>query len=160
MQAEGRARRIAVIDCDVHQGNGTAAMTAGDPSIYTFSIHAEKNFPFHKEPGDLDIALPDATGDAAYLAILEDALWRVFWQARPDLVIYLAGADPYFKDTLGRLALSQDGLRTRDELVLQACRAADLPTAVTMAGGYARDIADTVAIHLHTVQTAASSVRS
>lgn len=155
MQAEGHARRIAVIDCDVHQGNGTAAMAANDPTIYTFSMHGEKNFPFHKEPGDLDIGLPDATDDASYLAILEDALWRVFLQARPDLVIYLAGADPYFDDTLGRLALSQVGLRARDECVLHACHAADLPVAVTMAGGYARDIADTVAIHCHTVQVAA-----
>lgn len=160
MQAEGRARRIAVIDCDVHQGNGTAAMTADDPTIYTFSIHGAKNFPFHKEPGDLDIALPDATGDAVYLATLEDALWRVLLQARPDLVIYLAGADPYFDDTLGRLALSQAGLRARDELVLQVCRSADVPVAVTMAGGYARNIADTVAIHLQTVQVAASFAKS
>ncbi len=155
MQAEGRARRIAIIDCDVHQGDGTAAILADDPTIFTFSIHGAHNFPFRKQHSDLDIALPDATGDAAYLDALEWGLQQTFATARPDLVIYLAGADPYYDDRLGRLSLTKAGLAERDRLVFAWCRTAGVPVAVTMAGGYARQISDTVDIHAHTVMVAA-----
>jgi len=153
-QAEGRARRVALIDCDVHQGNGTAAILADDPAVFTFSIHGAKNFPFHKEQSDLDVELPDATDDARYLAALRSALDVVWEAAQPDFVIYLAGADPYAGDTLGRLALSKAGLAARDEMVLGACAARRVPVAVVMAGGYARPIEDTVDIHAATVRLA------
>ncbi|MGC8951231.1 histone deacetylase family protein [Chloroflexus sp.] len=155
MQAEGRARRIAIIDCDVHQGDGTAAIFANDPTVFTFSIHGAHNFPFRKQQSDLDIALPDTTGDAAYLDALEWGLRQTFAAAKPDLVIYLAGADPYYDDRLGRLSLTKAGLAERDRLVFGYCRSAGVPVAVTMAGGYARQINDTVDIHAHTVAAAA-----
>lgn len=155
MQAEQRAQTVLIIDLDVHQGNGTAALTAGDPTIFTFSMHGAKNFPFHKEHSDLDIALDDATGDEQYLAALRWGLSRLPW-TEADLVIYLAGADPYVGDTLGRLALSKEGLARRDEMVFTTCAAAGVPVAVAMAGGYARSVADTVAIHLQTVRLAAA----
>jgi acetoin utilization deacetylase AcuC-like enzyme len=154
MQAEGRARRILIVDCDVHQGNGTASILAGDDSVFTFSIHGARNFPFTKERSDLDIELPDACGDAAYLTHLGDGLATAFDLARPELVIYLAGADPYHDDRLGRLALSFAGLAARDRLVLERCRGADIPVALAMAGGYARQIADTVTIHATTIRLA------
>jgi acetoin utilization deacetylase AcuC-like enzyme len=154
MQAEGRARRIAIIDCDVHQGNGTAAIMAGDARVFTFSIHGAKNFPFHKEQSDLDVELPDAADDAAYLAALEHGLAQALPAARPDLVIYLAGADPYAGDALGRLAVSKEGLAGRDRLVFERVQAAGLPVAVVMGGGYARNIEDTVAIQFETVRIA------
>jgi acetoin utilization deacetylase AcuC-like enzyme len=155
MQAEGGSRRVLIVDCDVHQGNGSAAICAGDETIFTFSIHGEKNFPFRKERSDLDIGLEDGTGDEAYLAALAGGLRRALDAARPDLVIYLAGADPFAGDRLGRLALTKAGLAARDRLVFAACCAAGLPVAVTMAGGYGRDIADTVDIHAQTVRLAA-----
>ncbi|MBE2221610.1 MAG: histone deacetylase [Anaerolineae bacterium] len=155
MQAEGRVRRVAVIDCDVHQGNGTAQITAGDDSIFTFSIHAEKNFPFRKVPSDLDIALPDDTEDAPYLAALTQGVAQTLARSQPDLVIYLAGADVFAGDRLGRLCLTKAGIGERDRLVLSRCREAGLPVAVTMAGGYGRSIQDTVAIQLQTIQIAA-----
>jgi len=151
MQAEGVARRIAILDCDVHQGNGTAAILANDPSVFTFSIHGEKNFPFHKEQSDLDIALPDGTGDDPYLTALEGGLRQALEQANADLAIYLAGADPYAGDRLGRLALSKKGLLERDTLVLQRCQQMGLPVAVAMAGGYAKNVKDTVGIHYQTI---------
>jgi len=156
MQAEGRARRIAIIDCDVHQGNGTAAILAGDRSIFTFSIHAEKNFPFRKFPSDLDIGLDSGTGDAEYLAVLEEALWRVLAQAGADLVIYLAGADPFVGDKLGHLALSKAGLLARDRLVFESCQREGLPVAVVMAGGYAPNLDDIADIHFNTLRLAAA----
>jgi acetoin utilization deacetylase AcuC-like enzyme len=155
IQAEGRVGQIVVIDCDVHQGNGTAAILAGDTSIFTFSIHGEKNYPFHKEQSDLDIALPDGSGDDVYLAALEDGLAEAIERSRPELAIYLAGADPFEGDRLGRLKLTKAGLAMRDRLVFETCRSAGLPLAVTMAGGYGRDISDTVDVHLQTVQLAA-----
>ena len=155
MQAEQRARRVVILDCDVHQGNGTAAILAGDQSVFTFSIHAAKNFPFHKEASDLDVALPDGAGDAAYLAALDDGVRHALTRAQADMAIYLAGADPFAGDALGRLALSKDGLAQRDRLVFERCRAAGLPVAVTMSGGYARNIDDTVDIHFQTVRIAA-----
>jgi acetoin utilization deacetylase AcuC-like enzyme len=155
MQAEGQARRIVIIDCDVHQGNGTAAIAAGDPTIYTFSIHGAKNFPFHKEQSDLDIALEDGADDSIYLQALDRGLCQSLEESHAELAIYLAGADPFTGDTLGRLKLTKPGLAARDRMVLTYCRDAGLPVAITMAGGYARNIADTVDIHFATVRQAA-----
>lgn len=151
MQAEGRARRVVILDCDVHQGNGTAAILAGDPTVFTFSIHAEKNFPFRKSRSDLDIGLPDGTGDDLYLEVLEEGVRRALALAGADLALYLAGADPYVGDRLGRLALSKAGLAARDRLVLGLCREAGLPVAIAMAGGYAPQVEDIVDIHFQTV---------
>lgn len=159
MQAEGRIRRALVVDGDVHQGNGTAQIAAGDPTIYTFSIHGEKNFPFRKIAGDLDVALPDGTTDEPYLTALETALNAAFEASRPDMVFYLAGADPYFDDRLGRLSLTMDGLARRDALVLAHCRRHGMPVAVVMAGGYGRRIEDTVAIYGQTVVAVAGFAR-
>lgn len=155
LRAEGLVRRVAVIDCDVHQGDGTAAILANESDIFTFSMHGAKNFPFRKACSDLDIELADATADAPYLAALRDALETIFTRERPDLVIYLAGADPYHDDRFGRLALTLDGLTQRDRMVLEYCRHRAVPVALAMAGGYARNIADTVAIHANTITTAA-----
>jgi acetoin utilization deacetylase AcuC-like enzyme len=152
MQAEGRAGRILIIDCDVHQGNGTAAILRDDTSIFTFSIHGARNYPFDKENSDLDIELPDRCADDAYLLQLDHGLDTAFDLARPDLVIYLAGADPYADDRLGRLALSMNGLLERDRRVFRRCRDGNIPVAVAMAGGYARNIDDTVAIHAATIR--------
>jgi len=156
MQAEGRAERVLIVDCDVHQGNGTASILRGDESIFTFSIHGARNFPFDKEQSDLDIELPDGCADAAYLIHLEHGLDTSFDLARPDLVIYLAGADPYCDDRLGRLGLSFAGLADRDRLVFEKCRANKAPVAIAMAGGYARQIEDTVSIHRKTILLAKS----
>ncbi len=154
MQAEGLAERVLVIDCDVHQGNGTASILRGDDRSFTFSIHGAKNFPFDKEISDLDIELPDNCGDDAYLQRLAEGLETAFDLARPDLVIYLAGADPYEGDRLGRLSLSMAGLMARDAYVYEDCQRRGIPVAIAMAGGYARDIADTVAIHANTIRLA------
>ncbi len=156
MQVDGLARRVVVIDLDVHQGNGTAAIATEDESIFTFSIHGAKNYPFHKEHSDLDIALDDGTGDDAYLAALDGGLAEAIERSHADLAIYLAGADPYQDDALGRLSLTKAGLLDRDRMVLEACRAAGLPVAITMAGGYARNIVDSVDIHFQTVVLAAA----
>jgi acetoin utilization deacetylase AcuC-like enzyme len=155
MQAEGRVQRVVIVDCDVHQGNGTAAILAGDPTIFTFSIHGAKNFPFCKEKSDLDIELDDGADDAVYLAALEQGLRRALDQADADLAIYLAGADPFSGDRLGRLAVSKSGLAERDRLVFDRCRTAGLPVVVTMSGGYAPQVEDTVDIHFQTVRLAA-----
>jgi len=155
MQEEGRAQRVAIIDCDVHQGNGTAAIFADDFSVFTFSMHGSKNFPFHKERSDLDIELPDGTDDRLYLELLAGGLDRVLPVARADLAIYLAGADAFSGDGLGRLGLSKGGLAQRDCLVLERCREIGLPVAIVMGGGYARRIEDTVDIHFETVRIAA-----
>lgn len=154
LQAEGRVRRVAIIDVDVHQGNGTASIAAGDDSIYTFSIHGANNYPLRKETSDLDVALPDQTGDETYLAALAPAVEQALEQSRPDLAIYLAGADPYLGDKLGRMRLTKAGLAARDALVFELCRQARLPIAISMAGGYAHDIADIVDIHAQTVTAA------
>jgi len=154
LQAEVRVDRVLVIDCDVHQGNGTADICRDDDSIFTFSIHGQKNFPFRKIDGDLDIPLPDGMGDEDYLEILETSLERVFFMFDADLVIYVSGADPYVGDTLGKLSLSKVGLQQRDELVMRFCRDANLPVAVVMAGGYAKNVADIVDIHVQTVKVA------
>lgn len=154
MQAEGLANRVLIVDCDVHQGNGTASILRDDDTIFTFSIHGARNFPFDKEQSDLDIELPDGCSDAAYLLRLNEGLDTAFDLARPDLVIYLAGADPYRDDRLGRLALTFDGLAERDRSVFAHCQARRLPLAIAMAGGYARQIEDTVRIHTTTIRLA------
>ena len=152
LQRDGRVRRVAIIDLDVHQGNGTHGCFAGDPQVYTFSMHGAKNFPFHKVPGTLDVELDDGTDDAAYLARLESHLPTVLRDARPDLVVYLAGADPHEGDRLGRLRLTFEGLHRRDAVVLQLCREIGVPVCATMSGGYGRDVRDTVQVHLNTVR--------
>jgi acetoin utilization deacetylase AcuC-like enzyme len=154
MVAEGRARQVLIVDCDVHQGNGTAAIAQGDPSILTFSIHSESNFPLFKEQSDLDTALPDGTGDEEYLAALQAGLADILGRADGELAIYLAGADPFREDRLGHLALTKDGLARRDRLVLARCRDAGLAVAVVMAGGYSPRVEDIVDIHLQTVRVA------
>jgi acetoin utilization deacetylase AcuC-like enzyme len=155
LEAEGLIERVVIIDCDVHQGDGTAAIFRDDPSVFTFSIHGANNFPFAKEAGDLDIELPDGAGDREYLDALERGLAIALDRAAGDLAIYLAGADPYLDDRLGRLGLTKQGLLNRDRMVFEACTRAGMPVAVTMAGGYARDIADTVEIQFNTIETAA-----
>jgi len=168
MQAEWhRARhasllRIAVIDLDVHQGNGTAAIFADDSSVFTLSMHGAKNFPFRKEPGDLDVELPDGCGDAEYLDALDAALaelWRRHEQAPPGLIFYLAGADPHEGDRLGRLKLTTAGLAERDRRVLAAARERRIPIAMAMAGAYGRVIEDTVEIQFNTIVEAVASWR-
>ena len=154
LRHERRLERVAIIDLDVHQGNGTHAIFADDPHVFTFSMHGARNYPFTRVAGDLDIELADGTGDAAYLARLADALPTVLATARPELVVYLAGADPHERDRLGRLALTLDGLARRDAMVLEACREVGIPVAITIAGGYGRDIDETVAAHLATVRIA------
>lgn len=154
MQAEKRVRRVVILDCDVHQGNGTAACLNGDRSIFTFSIHGAKNFPFRKFPSDLDISLPDGTEDDQYLQNLRSGLYMALKAAQADLAIYLAGADPYNGDRLGRLNLTKAGLAERDRLVFAACKHFGLPVAVVMAGGYAPQIDDIVDIHFQTIKIA------
>jgi acetoin utilization deacetylase AcuC-like enzyme len=152
MQAEGAAGRVALVDLDVHQGNGSAAIFACDPRVFTLSLHAANNYPRRKVAGSLDVELPDGCGDADYLDALDRALQAVAARFEPDLVIYLAGADPHEGDRLGRLKLSVAGLRERDRRVL--AWVGSTPVAVTMAGGYGRDLETTVEIHLNTVREA------
>ena len=154
LQAENRVEKVLIIDCDVHQGNGTAALFRNDSSVFTFSIHGKKNFPYKKEKSDLDIALNDGTGDEEYLEELERGVTSCFKKIQPNLVIYLAGADPFKDDRFGRLALTKIGLAQRDRMVLQNCNTAGLPVAITMAGGYSREVNDTVDIHFQTVAAA------
>lgn len=154
IQGGSLAKNVLIIDCDVHQGNGTAAIVKNDSTIFTFSIHGKNNFPYHKEVSDLDIELEDGTGDAAYLAALEKGVQSSLAACNADLAIYLAGADPYKNDRLGRLALSKDGLAKRDQLVLRHLDRLRLPVAITLAGGYARQVSDTVDIQFRTVSTA------
>lgn len=154
MQAEGRVARVAVIDCDVHQGNGTATILRDNDSVFTFSIHGARNFPFEKETSDLDIELPDGTSDDEYLAALDAGLAETLEKSQPQLAIYLAGADPYAGDRLGRLSLTMAGLAERDRRILAALRERKIPVAIAMAGGYAEPITDTVLIHATTIATA------
>jgi acetoin utilization deacetylase AcuC-like enzyme len=151
LQREGRVRRVVVLDLDVHQGNGTAAIFADDPDVFTFSMHGAKNFPFHKERSSLDLELQDGTDDPSYLSLLTAHLDGVLEAAHPDIAFYLAGADPYRGDRFGRLTLSFDGLRDRDALVLDACSRRGIPIVLTMAGGYAQVLDDIVTIHCNTV---------
>lgn len=155
MQKEHRINNAVIIDLDVHQGNGTAAIFAGDPSVFTFSLHGQKNFPFHKEKSDLDIALPDGTNDADYLSAAEKGTQLALNAINADLVIYLAGADPFMEDRLGRMYVSKEGLAARDRIVFEKCWRAGLPVAVVMSGGYAKDVNDIVDIHSETIRQAA-----
>jgi acetoin utilization deacetylase AcuC-like enzyme len=172
MQAEWRRRAVQpgesgslqvwVIDLDVHQGNGTAAIFGKDRSVFTFSMHGARNFPFRKEASDLDIELDDGTGDAAYLAALQAGLAQceaLLEGQGPGLAFYLAGADPHENDRLGRLKLTSQGLAQRDELVLRWLRERRIPVALSMAGGYGRDIALTVDVHRQTLRLACDSWR-
>ncbi len=159
MQAERRVRNVAIIDCDVHQGNGTASILARDESVFTLSLHGERNYPFIKESSDLDVGLADGTSDAAYLGALDTALDTLFARFTPQLIIYLAGADAHEGDRLGRLKLSMEGMAARDRMVLQRARQHAVPVAVTMGGGYGRNIGDTVAVHLQTIAIAAQHAR-
>ena len=174
LQQRGEIARAAIIDLDVHQGNGTHAVFAGDPRVFTFSMHGDRNYPFRtsesvprrdelrryglRVPGTLDIDLPDGTRDAEYLGVLQRALPGVLASAMPDLVIYLAGADPHEGDRLGRMALTFDALIRRDAMVLEACREVGIPVAITIAGGYGRTLDDTVRVHLNTIRVAADFV--
>ncbi|MBS1240762.1 MAG: Histone deacetylase domain protein [Gemmatimonadetes bacterium] len=151
LQRLGRIERAVVVDLDVHQGNGTASVFAGDPSVFTFSMHGARNYPFRKADSTLDVELEDRTGDAEYLTLLDRHLGEVLATAAADLVFYLAGADPYRGDRLGRLALSVEGLQRRDRAVLGACRARGLPVAMVMAGGYAENLGDLVTIQVNSV---------
>ncbi len=146
LQREGRLTRAAVVDVDVHQGNGTARIFAGDPDVYTFSLHGARNFPFRKERSTLDVELDDGCDDAAYLAALDAHLEPALDAARPELVFYLGGADPFVHDRFGRLGLSKTGLARRDARVFQAVRHRGIPLVVTMAGGYARRLEDVIDI--------------
>jgi len=153
LRRDGLIERVAVVDLDVHQGNGTATIFADDPSVFTFSMHGAKNYPLFKARSTLDVELADGTGDGEYLRILSEHLPRVFAH-RPDIIFYLGGADPYAGDKLGRLSLSIAGLVERDETVLRGCRSRGVPVATVMSGGYAEDLNDTVEIHCNTIRAA------
>lgn len=156
LRATGDVRRVAVVDLDVHQGNGTHAIYAHDETTYTFSMHGRRNYPFTKVPGTLDVELEDGTDDATYLALLAEALPRVLREARADVVFYLAGADPHERDKLGRLKLTHTGLRRRDGMVLEMCREVGIPVVITMAGGYGERVEDTVRVHVGTAEVAST----
>jgi acetoin utilization deacetylase AcuC-like enzyme len=151
LQAGGAIRTAMTVDTDVHHGNGTAAIFANDASVFTLSIHQENNYPVPKPPSDEDIGLEDGTGDAEYLDALEKGLIHSLKTMTPDLIFYVGGADPYREDQLGGLALTMDGLQKRDRLVFEHARRLGIPVASTMAGGYARRVADTVRIHVNTI---------
>jgi acetoin utilization deacetylase AcuC-like enzyme len=162
VQADGAAERVTVVDLDVHQGNGTAAIFRDDPSVFTFSMHQEDNYPV-KERSDRDVELVSFdrsrerspwVDDDLYLETLSEALAEVLDESRPDLVLYQAGADPYERDQLGGFRLTREGLRQRDEAVYRACLEREVPVAVTLGGGYAVDVVDTITIHLETVRAA------
>ncbi|MEO5590641.1 MAG: histone deacetylase [Gemmatimonadaceae bacterium] len=150
LQHRGLIQRAAVIDLDVHQGNGTHALASGDDSVYTFSMHGRNNYPFRKVPGRMDIELEDGVVDDEYLAALAQALPEVLSEAQPDMVFYLAGADTHEGDRLGRMKLTFAGLKRRDVMVLDGCRDIGLPVVVLVAGGYGRDIQDTIRVHTNT----------
>jgi acetoin utilization deacetylase AcuC-like enzyme len=152
MLNEKRIRKAAVVDCDLHQGNGTAVIFQGDSRVFTFSIHQENLYPV-KQKSDLDIGLENGAHDIIYLELLSGAMEKVLAH-KPELVVYQAGADPYERDQLGNLKLTMAGLKNRDELVIKACRGLGIPVAVTLGGGYAWDVADTVQIHLNTALVA------
>jgi acetoin utilization deacetylase AcuC-like enzyme len=154
LSCRGDLQRILIVDADVHQGDGTAEILGDYPQLYTFSIHADGNFPLNKVTSNLDIAIADGMGDIGYLRNFRDGVSRAFLAARPQLVIYLAGADPYKEDRLGRLNLSKHGLRSRDALLIDRCRRSQVPLAVVMAGGYAPNVDDIVDIHYQTVMLA------
>jgi acetoin utilization deacetylase AcuC-like enzyme len=156
LQRERRAGRVAILDLDVHQGNGTAAIFAGDSSVFTLSVHGANNFPFRKEASDLDLELPDNAGDGPYLEQVRKGVVQGLEASSPDLAFFVAGADPFSGDRLGRLQVSKEGLPVRDGIVFEECRSASVPVAVVMGGGYAPRIEDTVDIHFATVMAAAA----
>ena len=154
LQADRAIATALVVDTDVHQGNGTAAIFRGDRSVFTLSIHQENNYPYPKPPSTIDIGLPDGTGDEDYLALLEEHLVQALRDFRPDILFYVGGADPYREDQLGGLALTIDGLQRRDALVFEEARRRGVPIASTLAGGYAVRVEDTVRIHINTILAA------
>ncbi len=154
LQREESIRTAMIVDCDVHHGNGSAAIFAGDDSVFTLSIHQLGNYPFEKPPSDLDVDLPDRTGDTEYCERLEAALLSAFARFHPDLLVYVAGADPFYQDQLGGLALTFDGLRKRDALVFETALRHGSAVAVTLGGGYARHVLNTVTIHTNTAKAA------
>ncbi len=151
LQADGALRKVLIVDTDVHQGNGTAAIFANDPDVFTVSLHQENNYPEPKPPSDLDVNLADGTGDEEYLELLDKALAEAFRRFAPEMIFYIGGADPYREDQLGGLWLSMRGLQERDTLVFAEARLRGLPVAVAFAGGYARKVEDTVRIHVNTI---------
>jgi acetoin utilization deacetylase AcuC-like enzyme len=159
MRRERGLGRVLIVDCDVHQGDGTAELFAGDPETFTLSVHGGANYPFRRATSDLDVDLRSGTGDGEYLAALDDALARAFPASRPELVFFLAGADPWEGDRLGRLSLTKRGLRSRDAVVLDTAAGEGAPVCVVLAGGYAPDIADTVEINLATARAVAARAR-
>jgi acetoin utilization deacetylase AcuC-like enzyme len=159
-RASEHSLNIAVIDLDVHQGNGTAAIFKNDPSVFTLSLHGDKNFPFRKEPSDLDVPLADGISDDAYIEALDGALARLSMLFEPQLLIYLAGADPHEGDRLGRLKLTNAGMLARDRMVFDFARRLKIPVAVSMAGGYGINIETTVTVHRQTVLEALDFSRS
>jgi len=159
LQAKKLVKNVVIIDCDVHQGNGTAQITSDDPSIFTFSIHGEKNFPFRKFASNIDIGLDENTGDDEYLDLVEEGTKRAIYCSNADLAIYISGADPYIGDRLGKLAITKDGLAKRDRTVINHIQQAGLPVAVVMGGGYAPNIDDIISIHLETVKIASAISR-
>lgn len=159
LQKDGAIRTAMVVDTDVHHGNGTAGIFGGDGDVFTLSIHQESNYPMPKPPSTVDIHLPDGIGDEDYLAILEKHLVQAFHDFSADVLFYLGGADPYREDQLGGLALSIEGLQRRDRLVFEHARRHGVPVAITLAGGYARRLEDTVRIHVNTVVAAAEVAR-
>jgi acetoin utilization deacetylase AcuC-like enzyme len=154
LQKDKIIEHAMTVDCDVHQGNGSAAIFKGDRSVFTLSIHQANNYPYPKPPSSLDINLDDGADDEEYLSALEEGLDKSLAEFHPDLILYLAGADPYCEDQLGGLGLTLEGLEKRDRLVFQKARAKKIPVAVTLAGGYARRVEDTVLIHINTIRVA------
>ena len=154
LQEQGLIQNALIIDCDVHQGNGTAAITKDDDSMFSFSMHCQKNYPFKKMASDLDVALPEGTGDDEFLNALQMSLDGIFTDFDADIVFYLAGADPFEGDRLGLMRLTKEGLQQRDEIVFSECRKRGIPVAFCMAGGYAPEVEDIVDIHFGTVKTA------
>src|SRR5215469_8996983 len=154
LQRDGAIRRAMVIDCDVHHGNGTAAIFAADPSVFTLSIHQFNNYPTDKPPSSLDIHLADGTGDADYLNRLGNGYRAALTMFHPELIVYVAGADPYYLDQLGGLSLTFEGLMERDRLVIHSARTKGIPVAIVLAGGYAESVEDTVTIHANTAKVA------
>jgi acetoin utilization deacetylase AcuC-like enzyme len=154
LQKDRAIETAMVIDTDVHHGNGTAAIFAGDPTVFTFSIHQENNYPYPKPPSNIDVDLPDGVDDHDYLELLAANLQRAFLEFKPQIIFYVAGADPYREDQLGGLALSLEGLARRDATVLDYARGHNVPVVITLAGGYARRVTDTVKIHVGTIMAA------
>jgi acetoin utilization deacetylase AcuC-like enzyme len=154
LQADGAIQKAMVVDTDVHHGNGTAAIFRGDPSVFTISIHQEKNYPAHKPPSSIDLNMMDRADDDEYLGALVPAVQKALDEFRPELLFYVGGADPFCEDQLGGLSLTKNGLKERDRRVFEEARRRGIPVATTLAGGYARRVEDTVRIHVNTILAA------